>query len=124
VRVSVGIGYGDAAELARDVILRTLAAVEGVEKSPPPLVYVAELAPSAVVLHVYFWTGSEQSNVLRTTDAVSTKLKEALMAEGIDIPFPHTVVLFRDETRSARRRRAVPRQSERMAVDDVDAERE
>jgi small conductance mechanosensitive channel len=65
---------------------------------PGPWVYVGELAPSSVNFNVYFWTNSEQANVLAVSDRVATGIKLALDKAGIDIPYPHTVVLFHDAT--------------------------
>lgn len=98
VRFTVGIGYQDSIEQARDAIRRTLAATEGVLADPGPWIYVTELAPSSVTFTVFFWTGSEQANVLAVGDRVATGIKTALDGEGIDMPFPHTVVLFHDAT--------------------------
>ncbi|MEP6913964.1 MAG: mechanosensitive ion channel family protein [bacterium] len=94
VRFSVGIGYPDSIEQARAVIHETLAKTEGVLHDPGPWVYVEELASSSVNLTVYFWVGSEQANVLRVRDRVATGIKLALDAAGIDMPFPHTVVML------------------------------
>jgi small conductance mechanosensitive channel len=93
VRVSVGIGYKDSIERARSIILQVLNETEGVLKEPGPRVYVAELAASSVNLNVFFWTNSRQSNVLMLTDEVISGVKSALDDAGIDIPYPHTVVL-------------------------------
>ncbi len=40
------------------------------------------------------------SNVLKVSDRVATGIKLALDAAQIDMPFPHTVVLFHDATGS------------------------
>lgn len=93
VRLIVGIGYQDSIERARSVIRDVLQKMEGVLEEPAPSVFVAELAPSSVNLNVYFWTNSRQANVLRTSDSAMTGIKLALDQAGIDIPYPHTVVL-------------------------------
>ena len=98
VKLVVGVGYGDALEEARATITRAVAAADGVLTDPGPWVYVEELAPSAVNFAVYFWTASHQANVLRTRDRVATAIKLALDAAGIEMPYPHSVVLFHDET--------------------------
>lgn len=100
VRFTVGIGYPDSIEEAREVIRRVLAETEGVLDDPGPWVYVSELAPSSVNFTVYFWTESQQANVLAVSDRVATGIKLALDAAQIDMPFPHTVVLFHDATGS------------------------
>jgi small-conductance mechanosensitive channel len=98
VRFTVGIGYPDSIEEARATIYRTLSETEGVVHDPGPWVYVSELAPSSVNFTVYFWVESHQANVLKVSDRVATDIKLALDREGIDLPYPHTVVLFHDAT--------------------------
>ncbi len=93
VRLSVGIGYQDSIERARSVIREVLQNTEGVLPDPAPSVFVTELAPSAVNLNVFFWTSSRQANLLRVSDSAITGIKLALDKAGIDIPYPHTVVL-------------------------------
>lgn len=100
VRFTVGIGYPDSIEEARRAIHRVLKETEGVLDDPGPWVYVTELAPSSVNFTVYFWTESQQANVLAVSDRVATAVKLALDAAQIDMPFPHTVVLFHDATGS------------------------
>lgn len=100
VRFTVGVGYPDSVEEARATIMRVLEETEGVEDDPGPWVYVSELAPSSVNFTVYFWTGSEQANVLRVSDRVATGIKLTLDKAGIDMPYPHTVILFHDTTGS------------------------
>ncbi|RYG25775.1 mechanosensitive ion channel family protein [bacterium] len=98
-KLIVGIGYSDAIEGARSTIHRVLEAIDGVLKEPEPWVYVSELAPSSVNLTVYYWTDDAQREALRVSDRVATGIKLALDAAGIDMPYPHEVVLFHDETK-------------------------
>ncbi len=93
VRLSVGIGYQDSIERARSIIRDVLQKTEGVLKEPGPSVFVAELAPSSVNFNVFFWTNSRQASVLKVADSAMTGIKLALDEAGIDIPYPHTVVL-------------------------------
>jgi small-conductance mechanosensitive channel len=100
VRFTVGVGYPDSVEEARATIMRAVTGAEGVMDDPGPWVYVSELAPSSVNFTVYFWVESHQANVLRVSDRVATAIKLALDGAGIDMPYPHTVVLFHDATGS------------------------
>lgn len=93
VRVTVGIGYKNSIERARSVIHSVLKKTEGVLHDPGPWVYVAELAPSSVNFTIFFWTNSQQANVLMLTDRVISGIKLGLDEAGIDIPYPHSVVL-------------------------------
>lgn len=98
VKFVVGIGYLDDIEKGRDVIRRVLEKTEGVLPEPGPWIYVSELAPSSVNFTVYFWVHSSQANALEVSDRVATGIKYALDEAGIDMPYPHTVVLFHDAT--------------------------
>lgn len=93
----VGIGYPDSIEEARQVIHDVLNGVEGVLADPAPWVYVSELAGSSVNLTVYFWVKPQQANTLRVSDQVATSVKLALDKAGIDMPYPHTVVLLEQQ---------------------------
>jgi small-conductance mechanosensitive channel len=98
VQLTVGVGYPDSIEDARATIHRVLGETEGVLDDPGPWVYVAELAPSSVNFNVYFWVISEQANELAVSDRVATGIKLALDSAGIDMPYPHTVVLFHNQS--------------------------
>lgn len=98
VRFTVGIGYLDSVEEARRVIYEVLDGLEGVMGNPGPWVYVTELAPSQVNFEVFFWTDPHQANVLKVRNEVVTGIKLGLDRAGIDMPYPHRVVLFHDAT--------------------------
>jgi small-conductance mechanosensitive channel len=46
-----------------------------------------------VNLNIFFWTTTRQATVLKVIDSAMTGIKTALDEAGIDIPYPHTVVL-------------------------------
>ena len=94
----VGIGYQDSIEKARFAIMAVLEKTEGVLKEPEPSVNVVALAPSSFDLKVLFWTKSQKADVRLTSDRVATGIKLALDEAGIDMPYPHSVVLFHDTT--------------------------
>ena len=98
VKFIVGIGYLDDIEAGRRAIRKVLENSPGVLPDPGPWIYVSELAPSSVNFIVYFWVESEQANVLKVSDRVATGIKYALDEAGIDMPYPHNVVLFHDAT--------------------------
>ena len=98
IKFTVGIGYLDDVEVGRGTIRKVLDQTEGVLHDPGPWIYVTELAPSSVNFTVYFWADSEQANVLKVSDKVATGIKYALDKAGVDMPYPHSVVLFHDTT--------------------------
>lgn len=100
IKFSVGIGYPDSLEKAREVIHGVLKQTEGVLSDPAPAVYLSELAGSSVNFTVYFWVKGRQINALAVSDRVATGIKLALDEANIDMPFPHSVVLFHNQTGS------------------------
>jgi small-conductance mechanosensitive channel len=97
----VGIGYGDDVVGAMRLILAVMDEVDGVLEHPAPDVLVAELGDSSVVLRARWWTDSVRSNVLRIQSDVIATVKERLLANGIDLPFPTQQVLFHDQTEAS-----------------------
>lgn len=94
----IGIGYSDDIERARGIILRVLEQTEDVSPDPRADVIVVQLAESAVNLRARWWTRSHIADGLVAQDRVLTAVKQALMAAGIDLPFPTRQVLFHDQT--------------------------
>lgn len=95
-KIIVGIGYGDSIEEARSTIMDVLKKTEGVLSDPAYDVNVVELADNSVNLKVLFWTDSVQSSVRKTSDRVVTGIKKALDSKGIDMPFPHLVLMTQE----------------------------
>lgn len=89
VDVPVGIAYKEDTRKAREVLLKTLAAMGGPIKSDPaPDVVVGELGSSSVDLSIRFWVDradDQQSSHAEVLEACKHALDEA----GIQIPFPH-----------------------------------
>ena len=96
VKLVVGIGYGDSIEEARETIMNVLRNTEGVLKEPAFDVNVVELADNSVNMKALFWTDSVQSSVRKTSDRVFTGIKKALDEKGIDMPFPHMVLMTQE----------------------------
>ena len=95
----VGIGVGDDVEAARAAIFAALREVEGVLREPAPEVFVVELGDFSVKLRVWWWTEPpRQIQVLEVQSRVLMAIKSALLAAGIDLPFPTYQLLFHDQT--------------------------
>ncbi len=108
IRFSVGIGYSDSIEQARTVIQSVLVRSEGVLSEPKPVVYVTELGASSVNLTIYFWAKADQANVLAVRDRVATGIKLSLDEAKIDMPYPHTVLMFEGHTGTGKQGNASP----------------
>lgn len=90
----VGIGYADDIGKARDVILAALHKVIEVTEDKQIEVLPWDLGASAVVLRVRWWTDTQQHNVVASRAAAIEAIKNALDAEGIDMPYDTIVNLF------------------------------
>lgn len=94
----VGIGYGDDIAVARRAILDAVMPLEGIERQPAPEVLAWDLAASAVVLRVRYWTASQRIDVVHQRGKVVEAVKGALDDAGIDMPFDTQVLLLHDQT--------------------------
>lgn len=94
----IGIGYGDDVERAREIILRVLRETEDVAPDPKADVILVDLAESSVNVRARWWTDSHMADGLNALDRVLTRVKQELVAAGIDLPFPTRQILFHDQT--------------------------
>ena len=83
---TVAISYGDNVDAARKEILAILKADKRVLKDPAPMVFVSDLADSAVVLGVRYWTSAE--NYLPSRGDMLEAIYNKLPKKKIHFPFP------------------------------------
>lgn len=90
VQIDIGIGYGDDIDKALKVALAVAKKDKRVHKDPAPMAAVAGLGGSSVDLLVRVWCdgGDFWGIKFELTQAI----KEAYDKEGIEIPFPQTVI--------------------------------
>ena len=84
-----GIDYEDSAEKAMAIILRVAKADERVLADPEPWVRVTNLGESSVDLTARLWAKAD--DLWEMKFAMTKAVKEAFDAEGISIPYPHSV---------------------------------
>jgi small conductance mechanosensitive channel len=95
----IGIGYGDDIDRAKQLILEAIHETEGVLPQPAPDAIVVDLAASTVNIRARWWIQPpRRASALDLQDAVLTAIKNKLMANGIDMPFPTQQILFHDQT--------------------------
>jgi small conductance mechanosensitive channel len=95
----IGIGYGDDIDEAQGLILEAIHETHGVLETPAPDAIVVELAGSTVNIRARWWVAPPRRlDVLDMQDRVLTNIKNKLMANGIDLPFPTQQILFHDQT--------------------------
>jgi small conductance mechanosensitive channel len=82
----IGIGYEDDIDKAREVLLSAIKASDYVLDEPAPGVSVEELGDSSVNLAVRPWVMS--ATYAPASHEITERIKKALDAAGISIPFP------------------------------------
>lgn len=86
----IGIGYASSIQKAIEVIMEVIKAEKRVLSDPGAQIAVSELADSSVNLVVRPWVKTEDYWTVRFD--LTRKIKEALDANDIEIPFPQRVV--------------------------------
>lgn len=86
VDMTVGVGYGDDLNQAKQIILDLLVADERVLKDPAPQVEVANLGDSSIDFVVRPWVNA--ADYWQVKFDFTKSIKERFDAEGISIPFP------------------------------------
>ena len=94
---TLGIRYRDDAGTAIQIIRKVIAEHPFALVSPEPSVYVDALADSCVTIVVRIWAPSTVWWTARTD--LLLRIKLALEAGGIEMPFPQQTVWFGDGTR-------------------------
>jgi len=89
-----GIDYGDDIEKAKAIILAAADADGRVLTDPEPWVRVTNLGDSSVDITARLWCDAADYWELKF--GMTQAVKEAFDAQGISIPYPHTVEIKRD----------------------------
>lgn len=98
----IGIGYGDDIDTAKRLILEAIHETHGVLENPVADALVVELADSTVNIRARWWVQPpRRADVLDLQDRVLTNIKNKLIENGVDLPFPTQQILFHDQTEAS-----------------------
>lgn len=86
IEIVASIAYGDDIETGMNVLRQLVAAEERILEDPEPAYAVRALADSSVNLHLRAWTTT--ADYWDVYWDLMEKLKPALEAQGLNIPFP------------------------------------
>ena len=92
VSIPIGIAYKESIDRTREVMLNTIKGDRRIVETPEPLVEVRECGASSVNLMLHFWIIEESYEDAMVWEYLE-KVKKALDAAGIEIPFPHVQLL-------------------------------
>jgi small-conductance mechanosensitive channel len=95
----IGIGYADDIEQAQMIMLEVMRETDGVLANPAPDTVMMEMGDSAIVIRARWWTKPRKADVLDTQNIVLRAIKNRLVAEGFNIPFPIRTVMFYDQSK-------------------------
>ena len=99
IEYDIGIGYGDDIESAKRLMLEAIYSVDEVLKDPAADVLVMELAESSVNIRARWWIEPpRRADDLYSRDKVLSAIKQKLVENGIDLPYPTRQILFHDQT--------------------------
>ena len=91
--ITIGIGYRDDIDLARETLLGLARGDSRVLTDPPPATYVTALGDSSVSVTLRYWTAT--SDFFATQTDLTREAKLAFDDRGISIPFPQQEVTYR-----------------------------
>lgn len=99
LQYDVVIGNGDDIAVAKKLMLDTIRGVPDVEAEPAPDALLLEYADAGAKIRMRWWVKPpRQADALALQDRVLERVKAALTAHGIDLPYPTYQVLFHDQT--------------------------
>ncbi|ASJ76372.1 mechanosensitive ion channel family protein [Granulosicoccus antarcticus] len=94
----IGVGCNDSWDDAKRLILEAASGCEGVLADPAPEVIPVALADFSNNIRLRWWTKSDRSSVIHTFGRVIEAVYINLDKNGIDMPYPTSVMLWHDQT--------------------------
>ena len=103
VSLIVGVAYGEDVDQSRFTIHAAVRPLKTVDADRDVDVFANAFSSSSIDFEVTWWTISTPYEVRRSRDEVVTAIKAALDDAGIEIPFPHRTLTFKEPLTVARR---------------------
>lgn len=99
--IEIGISYDASLPEVREILLKTIAQVDGVVADIPPEIDIVSFDDSSINFVVRYWTSSRQPQVRQIQTRAIIAIKKALDAANISIAYPvRTVYLYNQEADS------------------------
>lgn len=93
--ITAGVDYNSDIKKARQILLDIAAEYDKILSEPAPMVILNELAASSVNLSLRYWT--KNADFWDCRFHVMEEMKDRFDANGIEIPFPHQVLIQKKE---------------------------
>lgn len=95
IDIAIGVDYAADFELAREIALETVSAIEGVLKDPAPMVVFNNLGASTADMTVYYWIDTAEVGLFQAKDAGILGIIKRFGEAGIEMPYPIQTVLVK-----------------------------
>jgi len=96
VQIITGVAYDVDVTAAVDVITRAVKSCDSVNGERPVQVFPQGFGESSIDIEVTWWTDPEPVDIRRSRAEIVVAIKQALDAEGIEIPFPYRTLTFKE----------------------------
>jgi len=96
ISIIVGVAYGEDVDVAREVVKNAVESVDQRDTQRPVQVFAQEFSSSSIDFMVRWWAKSTPVDEHKSRDAIVTAIKVALDNAGIEIPFPHRTLTFKE----------------------------
>src|SRR5437764_9221978 len=97
MRLQINAEYGAPPNRVKDALMRAVIQVPGVEKDPPPQVYVSEYGESAIVYQIKF-AMTTHSGYYEVRDGIYTNAWYEFRRRKITFPFPQRTLHLERKT--------------------------
>ena len=97
--LAVGVDYNTSLPEAKQILQKSIEAVEGVLNKPDPEIDIVGFGDSSIDFIVRYWTKPRQPDVRTTQTRAMIAIKQALDAADIGIPYPIRTVYHFDQDR-------------------------
>ena len=94
ISVDFSVAYGSKVERVREVVLKALSKIEGIEEEPAPACHFQEMGDSGLAMRANFWVPDYNQAIPKKREA-TTAIYNALNKAKIGIPFPTRTVYLK-----------------------------
>ncbi len=104
IDLPVSVAYGSDLNLVRETILAAVAGVPGVLPDPAPVAMFQLFSATAIDLILFFWVDTSQAGIPDARNAAIQGIKQALEAQGIEIPYPAQKMVFEEKVKLVKKK--------------------
>ena len=97
LKINVGVAYNSNVRKVRELIIAATQKIDRVLDDPPPACHLKNFGDHALELEFRFWIRDPENGISNVRSAVRMSIWDAFEANGIQIPFPQSVVYMAEQ---------------------------